>query len=152
MAKKMNTIEKQIAELCPDGVEFKELGEVALILNGYAFKSSKYSNAGIRVIRISDVQKGKMSDKDLKYYPLELQEEIERYLLRENDLVMSLTGNVGRVAMLSQSDLPAGLNQRVACIRARNEEINIRYLFHYFDQDSFESDAMNNSTGGGQKI
>jgi len=53
--------------------------------------------------------------------------------------------------MLSQSDLPAGLNQRVACIRERNDEINIRYLFHYFDQDSFESDAMNNSTGGGQK-
>jgi len=144
-------IEKLVAELCPEGVEFKKLGDVASILNGYAFKSSKYSNAGIRVIRISDVTKRKMSDKDLKYYPLELQKEIGKYLLRENDLVMSLTGNVGRVAMLSKSDLPAALNQRVACIRLKNDQISIRFLFHYFDQDGFESDAMNNSTGGGQK-
>ena len=101
-------IEKLIFELCPNGVEFKELGEIAHILNGYSFK------------RISDVQKGKISDANLKFYPLKSKHEIKNYLLRENDLVMSLTGNVGRVAMLSAKDLPAGLNQRVACVRAHN--------------------------------
>jgi type I restriction enzyme S subunit len=135
------------------GVEVKwmPLGEIAHILNGFAFKSSMYSDTGIRVIRISDVQKGKMSDKDLKYYPEDTAEEINRYLLQENDLVMSLTGNVGRVAMLSHSDLPAALNQRVACIRSKNNSTMTRYLFHFFDQDSFENEAMNNATGGGQK-
>jgi type I restriction enzyme S subunit len=73
-------------------VEWKALGEVAKVLNGYAFKSSKYVNEGIRVIRISDVQKGKVSNKDLKFYPLESEKEIKQYLLLENDLVMSLTG------------------------------------------------------------
>src|SRR5690554_698146 len=136
-----------------DGVEvkWKALGEVAQILNGYAFESSKYSDSGIRVIRISDVQKGRMSDKDLKFYPIETAEEIKRYLLEENDLVMSLTGNVGRVAMLAESDLPAGLNQRVACIRANVNTVKTRYLFHFFDQVSFENEAMSNATGGGQK-
>jgi type I restriction enzyme S subunit len=132
-------------------VEWKALGDIAQILNGFAFESSKYSDNGIRVIRISDVQKGRMSDKDLKFYPVETEEEIKRYLLKENDLVMSLTGNVGRVAMLSKSDLPAGLNQRVACIRTNKTTILIRYLFHFFDQVSFENEAMNNATGGGQK-
>lgn len=132
-------------------VEWKPLGEVAQILNGYAFKSSEYSENGIRVVRISDVQKGKMSDKDLKYYPVETQKEIERFLLKENDLVMSLTGNVGRVAMLSISDLPAALNQRVACIRVNDNSTLTRYLFHFFDQISFENEAMANATGGGQK-
>ena len=146
----MSKIDELIQQLCPDGVEYRELGEIAKILNGFAFKSSKYAPKGIRVIRISDVQKGKMSDKDLKYYPVELQPEIERYLLEEGDLVMSLTGNTGRVAMLSKSDLPAGLNQRVACIRP-GEKILARYLFHFFDRDEFETEAMNNSTGGGQK-
>src|SRR5699024_2882014 len=100
-------------------VEWVALGEIADILNGYAFKSSLYSEEGIRVIRISDVQKGYISNKDLKFYPLQEADEIKRYLLTENDLVMSLTGNVGRVAMLSQKDLPAALNQRVACLRAK---------------------------------
>ncbi|MEP3481921.1 MAG: restriction endonuclease subunit S [Fuerstiella sp.] len=132
-------------------VEWKPLASVSQILNGFAFKSARYTDAGIRVVRISDVQKGKMSDKDLKFYPQETAEEIQRYLLREKDLVMSLTGNVGRVAMLAQNDLPAALNQRVACIRADTQQTLTRYLFHFFDQDSFEIEAMANATGGGQK-
>ncbi|MFZ2275387.1 MAG: restriction endonuclease subunit S [Candidatus Nanogingivalis sp.] len=146
----MSKIDELIKEFCPNGVKFLQLGDVAQILNGYSFKSGKYSESGIRVVRISDVQKGKMSDKDLKFYPLEYEAEISRYLLRENDLVMSLTGNVGRVAMLSKTDLPAGLNQRVACIRP-SEIVLTRWLFHFLDTDTFESDAMKNSTGGGQK-
>ena len=43
---------------------------------------------------------------------------------------MSLTGNVGRVAMLTKKHLPTGLNQRVACIRP-NENILTRYFFHF---------------------
>ncbi|NLL18976.1 MAG: restriction endonuclease subunit S [Clostridia bacterium] len=147
----MNKVEELIQQLCPEGVVYKELGEMTKILNGYAFKSNKYTSSGIRVIRISDVQKGKMSDKDLKYYPIEMMDEFKSYILKENDLVMSLTGNVGRVAMLSERHLPAGLNQRVACIRTKNKEILTRFLFHFFDQNQFEIGAMTNATGGGQK-
>jgi len=143
-------VEKLIEELCPQGVESLALGEICEVLNGYAFKSKNYCHNGIRIIRISDVQKGKMSDKDLKFYPLASENEIKRYILKENDLVMSLTGNVGRVAMLSKNDLPAGLNQRVACIRVKTSALT-RYLFHFFDQISFETEAMSNATGGGQK-
>ncbi len=136
-----------------DGAEvgWKPLGSVARILNGFACKSSMYSETGIRVVRISDVQKGKMSNKDLKFYPLEAEREIKRYILKADDLVMSLTGNCGRVAMLSDSDLPAALNQRVACLRPNRDLVLTRYLFHFFDQLSFEQDAMSNATGGGQQ-
>lgn len=144
-------IDELINKLCPAGVECKELGEVAKILNGYSFKSGKYVKEGIRVIRISDVQKGKMSDKDLKFYPSEMMNEIRNYLLNEGDLVMSLTGNAGRVAMLSNEHLPAGLNQRVACIRSKTSKVLTRFLFYLFDQDKFEIEAMTNATGGGQK-
>ena len=148
----MNKIEQLIEELCPEGVEFKELGEVAYILNGYAFKSKLYSKDGVRVIRISDVQKGRISGESLIFYPIQTLNEIENYLLYENDLVMSLTGNVGRVAIISNKHLPAGLNQRVACIRViDNNKVLIRFLFHFFDQNEFERDAMNSSSGAGQK-
>ena len=131
-------------------VEWKKLGDVTQILNGYAFKSSRYVGEGIRIIRISDVQKGIISDKDIKYYPNESRNEINNFLLYDNDLVMSLTGYVGRVAMLSKSDLPAALNQRVACLRPTNIVLT-RYLFHYFNRIEFELDAIANAVGGGQK-
>ena len=146
----MNKIEELIAELCPDGVEFKPLGEIAHVLNGYSFKSKNYTEKGIRIIRISDVQKGRVSNKDLKFYPVDIS-PISQYLLHENDLVMSLTGNVGRVAMLSKTDLPAALNQRVTCIRVKSDKVLIQFLFYFFDQDIFEAEAMRSATGGGQK-
>lgn len=146
----MSEIDDLIVKLCPDGVEFKSLGNVLEILNGFSFKSGKYSKEGIRVIRITDVQKGRISNKDIKFYPLNLKSAISKYLLKTDDLVMSLTGNTGRVAMISENDLPAGLNQRVACLRPKND-ILIRYVFHILDTDDFEKIAMENSTGGGQQ-
>lgn len=120
--------------------------------NGFAFKSEKYSDVGVRVVRISDVQKrGKMSDKNLVFYPTDEFDALTNYELHADDLVMSLTGNTGRVAMLSESDLPAALNQRVCCLRPISETVLVRYLFHLLGQDCFENIAMANSTGGGQK-
>ncbi|MGP5665731.1 restriction endonuclease subunit S [Glutamicibacter arilaitensis] len=124
------------------------LGEVADILQGFSFKSSSYVESGIRVVRISDVQKGAMSGKDLKYYSISKESEIKRYMLLPGDLVMSLSGSVGRVAMLTAMDVPAALNQRVACIRPSSSKILTRYLFHYLNTDEFEQRAIS-STGNG---
>lgn len=70
-----------------------------------------------------------------------------QYSLREGDLVMSLTGNVGRVGMLQKSMLPAALNQRVACIRTKSDEISLNYLFHLFNSDVFERAAIRSARG-----
>ena len=146
----MTHIEQLIKDMCPEGVEFKKLGEVADILNGYAFKSELYSSDGIRIIRISDVQKGSFSNKDVKYYPLELQNEFRSFILKEEDIAVSLTGNCGRVAYVTKEILPAALNQRVACLRIK-EKVLSRYLFHVLNRSQFECEAMSNANGGGQK-
>ena len=46
----MNKIEKLIAELCPDGVEWKKLGEVAELKRGTAISKDKIKNGDIPVI------------------------------------------------------------------------------------------------------
>ena len=128
-----------------------KLGILCEILNGFAFKSNKYVNEGIRVIRITNVQKGHIVDDDPKYYPYEELNNIRQYTLRENDLLMSLTGNVGRVGLLNQDMLPAALNQRVACLRIKDNRINLNYLFHCLNSPSFEHEAINAASGIAQK-
>ena len=49
------------------GWEIKKLGEVCEILNGYAFKSEKYTSDGVRVLRITNVQKGYVVDDAPKF-------------------------------------------------------------------------------------
>ena len=129
-----------------------KLGDICSILNGYAFKSDKYVNHGIRIIRIANVQKGFIEDVDPQFYPKSEMSEIKRYMLEEGDILMSLTGNVGRVALLQKSMLPAALNQRVACLRIKDiEEVFKPYIFHYLDADSFENKCVFSSKGVAQK-
>ena len=130
----------------------EKLGNVCNILNGYAFKSGEYVEKGIRVIRINNVQKGVIEDFDSKYYPIEEEQNLKKYLLFENDLLISLTGNVGRVGLLKKEQLPAALNQRVGCLRVKDKKhLSIRYLFQLLNSNIFEFDCINNSKGIAQK-
>ena len=127
------------------------LDKLVYVLNGFAFKSKKYTDNGIRVIRIANVQDGYIEDDKPVFYPLDAQEEIENYMLNNGDLLMSLTGNVGRVAIMSKDMLPAALNQRVACLRVKDSSIvNTKYLFYYFRQYSFQKQSVDNSKGTAQ--
>ena len=127
------------------------LGDVCEILNGYAFKSDKYVDSGIRVIRITNVQKGFIEDNSPAFYPITEQENLKDYELYENDLLISLTGNVGRVALLSKEMLPAALNQRVGCIRIKDKNLLISYLFTFLNSDKFEYDCIYSARGIAQK-
>ena len=126
------------------------IGDACEILNGYAFKSDKYVADGIRVIRIANVQKGYIEDSTPAFYPLD-SAGLEKYMLEEGDLLMSLTGNVGRVAMLEKQFLPAALNQRVACLRLKTDRISKGYLFHILNSDYFEQQCIQSSKGVAQK-
>lgn len=127
-----------------------KIGDICDILNGFAFKSNKYVEDGIRIIRIANVQKGYIEDNAPVFYPLYCN-EIEKYMLEEGDLLMSLTGNVGRVALLQAEMLPAALNQRVACLRLKSDRLTKRYLFHILNSDFFEQQCIQTSNGVAQK-
>ena len=128
------------------------LGDLVNVMNGFAFKSDLYSSSGIRVIRITNVQKGFVKDDDPKFYPLSEKKEISKYDLYENDLLVSLTGNVGRVALLPKSFLPAALNQRVACLRILDDsKINHKYLYYLLNLDNFEEKCIDAASGVAQK-
>jgi type I restriction enzyme S subunit len=129
-----------------------KIGDVCDILNGFAFKSANYVNNGIRVIRIANVQKGRIVDDAPEYYPLSAEESISNYILYDGDLLMSLTGNVGRVGILSSDLLPAALNQRVACVRVKDEtKLDKRYLYYLFNDNHFEDQCILSSKGIAQK-
>ncbi len=132
-------------------MKYLKLGKICDILNGYAFKSSKYTNKGYRVIRITNVQKGVIVDEAPQYYSDKDMEDLKKYELFENDILMSLTGNVGRVGIMDKSLLPAALNQRVACLRLKNQYIYYKYLFYYLNSDKFENICIENSNGIAQK-
>lgn len=126
---------------------YKKLGELVDVLNGFAFKSSNYVKDGIRVIRIANVQKGKIVDEAPAFYPLSAESGLTRYMLHEDDILLSLTGNVGRVGLLPKEMLPAALNQRVACLRIKDDTLMFKFLYQFLNSDYFEQKCIESSRG-----
>lgn len=131
-------------------IQYKRIGQICSVLNGFAFKSENYVDSGLRIIRIANVQKGAIEDSQPVYYPLSTP-NMDKYLLHEGDLLLSLTGNVGRVAILGREFLPAALNQRVACLRITDTSVTIKYLFHILNSTKFENDCIQAANGVAQK-
>jgi type I restriction enzyme S subunit len=134
----------------PKRWEMKPLRKLCEVTNGFAFQSANYIDSGVRIIRIANVQKGVVTDDHPKFYPLQTLGEYARFGLKERDLVMSLTGNVGRVGLMPHQLLPAFLNQRVACLRPNTEKIRLEFLFQILNSDIFERQAVFNSSGVAQ--
>ena len=127
------------------------LGDICEVLNGYAFKSEKYTSSGVRIIRIANVQKGYIEDTAPAFYPIDTT-DIEKYTLYEDDLLISLTGNVGRVALLKKEFLPAVLNQRVACLRLKDSaQYDKSFLYYFLNSDYFENKCIQSAKGVAQK-
>ena len=135
----------------PEGWASLRVGDICQLKNGYAFKSGLYTNHGVRIIRIANVQDGYIEDNSPQYYTPEAMKGLEGFLLSEGDLLMSLTGNVGRVCFITKDFLPAALNQRVACIRNNNVPIKIEYLYYFFQSEEFMSDCKKSGKGVAQQ-
>jgi len=88
----------------------RKLGDVAGIMGGNAWKSGDYSEDGeFLVITIANVNGNQYVDDS---FGNRLSTDAPgRYRLHEDDLLISLTGNVGRVSRMT--GVPAVLNQRV---------------------------------------
>ena len=110
------------------------LGEEVDILLGFAFKSAQFSDTppGHRLVRGDNVKRGCLEWGPTSRYWRHWSSELERYLLREGDVVIGMDGSrVGEnFAVISKHDLPSLLVQRVACLRGhgRLDQGFLRYL------------------------
>lgn len=96
-----------------DSPDYCQIGDRLRLLNGFAFKSSLFSEAGqYKVVTIKNVQDGIVDASECSCVddcPAAMPYHCR---LAIGDVLLSLTGNVGRVGVVSEEKLL--LNQRVA--------------------------------------
>ena len=120
-------------------MKYKALKDICEIVNGYAFKSRDFTDAGIPVIKIKNVKPNKIILDGLTYVPKEIAEKRSDYLIKVNDILLTMTGNradgspdswVGKSAIFKDGGRYL-LNQRVAIIRPKSDEVDVEYLSYY---------------------
>lgn len=101
----------------PKGWEFDCLKKHLKVIGGYAFKSTAYVEDGIPVLRIGNINSGVLKTVGIVFY--EEHDSLSRYIVRPNDMVISLTGTVGKedygnICILDDTYSMYYLNQRNA--------------------------------------
>jgi len=108
--------EDEVPFSLPKGWGWACLDSIGNINGGFAFKSSRYAEKGVRVIRISDFdEQGFKDDKIVRY---EYSDLLEPFKLCENNILMAMTGGtVGKCLLVQKLSEPMVVNQRVATIK-----------------------------------
>lgn len=114
----------------PMNWETAELKHHLEIVGGFAFRSDGFTGSGIPVLRIGNINSGRFLPVNMVFWPED--SSLARYKIHPGDLVMSLTGTVGKndygnVCILSDEYPEYYLNQRNAKL-AIKATLNKHYL------------------------
>ena len=138
--------------LYKNDVVMRPLSDFSELKNGYAFKSSTYSDTGIyNIVTISNVTGERYINlvgyNKIDEIPFDIQ---SHQILHSGDILISMTGNVGRVSMCSDGNYL--LNQRVGLLKLKAEYVGFtEYIFQCLRDISFTNAMKDKGQGAAQQ-
>ena len=140
---------ENIGQFIPDNWTIKPINQLVDLVSGFSFSSTYYEKDGkYPLITIKNVQDNGINlnvDNYLNFVP----ENMPDYcLLKQSDILMSLTGNVGRVGLMYIDN--CFLNQRVALINPLNKNLK-PYIFNLFKSNFLKKRMETIANGSSQK-
>ena len=130
----------------PEGWEWTRLGNLSSLIQ-YGLSNSAEAQGTHRLLRITDIQDGKVNWKDV---PFTTVENAENYLLRKDDIVFARTGaTVGKSFLVTE--LPFESVYASYLIRIRLFDcISPSYLYQFFNSYCYWEQITDKSVGVGQ--
>ena len=122
-------------------------------ISGYAFSSGDFDDMdGEKVIKIGDISDFTIDTTSLTRVKIgtKVKERIREFSCNIQDLVYAMTGaTIGKVAMYIDNET-VYINQRVACIKPKRNNIPTGYLLLYLNSDIGKEISYSLSTGVAQ--
>lgn len=132
----------------PEGWEVDKLSSKLRIVSGFPFDSDTYVNNGqYKVITIKNVQDGKLDSAKVDFVNQIPKRLPDWAKLRDGDVLISLTGNVGRICLVAEENLL--LNQRVGKFICA--VLTKAFFYFMFQRRDTQSSLEKLATGTSQK-
>ncbi|XGK33527.1 restriction endonuclease subunit S [Lactobacillus acidophilus] len=127
----------------PDSWEWVRLGDVtSAITKGTTPKGGKdaYIDKGIKFYRAENIKNYSITYKPIKYISSDINKnQLKRSQLKLNDLLITIAGTLGNVAIVKENNLPSNVNQAIAIVRLINRDsFNEEYLSYALSNQSSE--------------
>ncbi|MDE6036515.1 MAG: restriction endonuclease subunit S [Ruminococcus sp.] len=143
----MSKLNDLINKLCPEGVEFKPLGEIATIIRGPFGSSLKKECFVDNGYVVYEQQHAIYSELLFRYYiDSEKFKELKRFEVRPDDLIVSCSGTIGKV-MIIPENAPQGIINQALLKLTPNKNITSKFLKYCFENTV--STILNDKAHGG---
>ena len=126
--------------LIPHGWEIKRLGDVTSVITKGTTPTTlgkQFVNVGINFIKVESIDgQGGILENKLAKIDDETHGLLKRSQLRANDVLFSIAGAIGRVAIVPDRFLPANTNQALAIIRPSDLSL-VSFLYQTLSSSTF---------------
>lgn len=133
---------------------FKEISVGSTVFSGFAFKSNDFTEEGIPVIKIKNVNNRVVDLSETQYFPeIKVTDKHQKFFLKDKDVLIAMTGqgSVGRVGRIRlKNGEIALLNQRVGKFVTDEKNLSQDYLFYVLSSPIYEQILFDTGTGSGQ--
>lgn len=117
----------------------KKIGSGATPIGG----DSSYKTEGISLIRSMNVYDNMFKYKDLAHIDEVQAEKLKNVIVEMDDVLLNITGaSVCRCTLVPKDILPARVNQHVAIIRVKGNDLNSIFLSSLFTSNSYKQQLL----------
>ena len=127
------------AKLNPNNLPCCSLSEyIVFLTSGSRGWSQYFTDSGEYFITIKNVKNCKITLQDVQCVTPPDNAEAKRTRVQENDLLISITADLGRTGIVPKEIAEHGayINQHLTCIRLKQDKLNPLYVAYYMESDA----------------
>jgi len=111
----------------------------------------EFTDIGINFIKIENISKsGKIDLTNIEHIDEETNKLLGRSILQKDDILFSIAGALGRIALVEERCLPANTNQALSIIRIEKNKCNLKYLYYYLQSEKIKRTIQEINVQGAQ--
>lgn len=128
------------------------IGDYCEIKSGFAFKSSWWTDQGVKVIKIGDISQDNLNISNCSFVSKENAKNASKFKLQEGDLVIAMTGaTIGKFAMVPHSEVELYTNQRVGKFFIGDSPLEkLPFIYCTLKQKEIRDQIINKGQGSAQ--
>ena len=127
-----------------------KLGDIALVIPGYAFKGKDFGSNGYPVVKIGDINPPIVDLSNCMKIPDEKVNGLDKFKLQQGDFVLAMTGaTLGKVGRYYSQEI-GYLNQRVAKFENKSGLSDKKFLYYLITNSQVSNEIINRGLGSAQ--
>ena len=128
------------------------IGDYCAVKSGFAFKSSWWTNNGVKVIKIGSINQDNLNLLECSYVDEDKADKAKDFVVKAGDLLIAMTGaTIGKFSMVPYSSEVLLVNQRVGKFFLGNHPVKkLPFIYCTLKQPEVYNEVVNRGQGSAQ--